>query len=337
MSDTVDRSKMIDRLLASKRTEDRLRAVEAIRVSDDTSWNSRLIDLLDVRPNYLAAVASKAVSELARLDDAPKLLECFESLLSSGTDRDPSYEIRSRLAFTFGRLEYWPAEPALQQGIRRYDSSGGGDVAGALRANCAVALAEMRTKDALRDISLLLFNHAQPPGPQVAAVKALVRLGDRSALVPLAILLANPDGVRPEVLEEAMDAVVELQDERAVEVLGPYLRDSDPGLVVRAALSLAKTHRPEIPELIKGVLGDLSREYLSKVILALGIMRTEEADRALIEIARSPREAERVAAVEALGIGRSEAGLKALEEIAKTDASPAAGNAARKILDDRMT
>src|ERR1051325_9588792 len=130
----------VDRLLASKKAPDRLKAVEWIIQSEDPVWNQRLIGQLSTKPHYIAELAASTLRERVTLEDAPVILDEFIRLIQEG---DQAWQVCSSLAFILGKLEFWPAESALRQGIRTFAGFGDGDRAAGLRANCALALAEM--------------------------------------------------------------------------------------------------------------------------------------------------------------------------------------------------
>ena len=111
-----------------------------------------------------AALAAEALGESA--DDAAALAmtERFGFLSEDGLARDPGCHIRANLAFALGRLDYRPASDVLRVGIRttQIEAVGGVpfDTAAHLRANCALALAQIRDPDCVRDIALLLFDRS---------------------------------------------------------------------------------------------------------------------------------------------------------------------------------
>jgi HEAT repeat protein len=289
-------------LLQSKKTEDRARAVRLLRRVEVTPETQRLLLVaLKDHVSFVATQAAEALGELADDSAAVEMTDRFLYLSEDGPKRDPGCHIRSNLAFAFGRLTYYLAERALRIGIRaRQIEAVGGvpfDTAAHLRANCALALAQLRSREALRDISLLLFDMGtnvygsrldiRPPTvePRKAAAQALVRLGDPNGLVPLALKLTYPGDEDVEVLQECMQAVVELEDERGPELLCPYLKHHDRHLAAFAAVMLAQTRAPEATTLLQETIPYFTGDPLRAVILALTAMRTDEADALLRALA----------------------------------------------------
>src|SRR5579871_4526276 len=107
-------------LLRSRRTEDRIRAVEALGRSPEPDDIPLLLEALRDRSHYVAALAATGLSEAAPREFAPELLERFDELAADGLKRDPGCHIRAHLAFALGRLEYGPAIESLRAGIRTH-------------------------------------------------------------------------------------------------------------------------------------------------------------------------------------------------------------------------
>src|SRR5437764_19174 len=153
-----------DNLLHSPQASDRVRALERIVRSEDPSWTPQLLAALRDRLHHVAALAAEGLGKCADFSVAPQLLERFDYCQEDGPRRDPGAYVRSHQAFAFGRLNYGPATDSLRRGIRTYEFKGIIDQSTGLRANSALALAEMRSPDALRDISDLLFSRRGRPG-----------------------------------------------------------------------------------------------------------------------------------------------------------------------------
>jgi HEAT repeat protein len=343
-------------LLASRRTEDRIRAVHRIARMPDPERQTLLLQALQDRASYVATLAAETLGQCADESSAARMTERFLYLMEDGIKRDPGCHVRAHLAFAFGRLEYLPARDALRAGIRavQVEAVGGVpfDTAAHLRANCALALAQIHAPDALRDITLLLFDMsgnalagnrptlcgdavsaAVKMEPRKAAAQALARLGDRDALIPLALRLTYPENELPEVLQECMQAVVELEDERALEWLAPYLVHRDRHLAAFAALMVARTRAPEALALLRDAVPHFSGDPLRAVVLAILTLRTEEAQEALLGLTDDEREEVRLAVAEALADAPDEASRERLRRLAAKDRSPTVRSAAKRALE----
>ena len=295
------------RRLALKQTEDRMRVVKQLARIADLDAQRLLVAVLKDRSSYVATLAAETLAECAEAPLLPALLAHFEYLSVDGPKRDPGCHVRSKLAYAFGRLEVMSAVDALRVGIRTRQMEGGGggslpaDTAIPLRANCALALAQLRDPLALRDISILLFDEGDAyftaasnvlyvtVEARKAAAQALGRLGNPAGVVALAIKLAYPGSEVPEVLQECMQAVVDLEDDYALELLEPYLSHRDQHLIAFAALMIARTREPQALALIVKTLDRLTGDPLQAGILAISTIRTEEAQAMLKQLATSDR------------------------------------------------
>ena len=341
---TLVDAEQVRKRLRSRQTQDRIGAVKQASGLDQPERQALLLEALADKSPYVGALAAEALGESA--DDAAALVmtERFALLSEDGPVRDPGCHIRGNLAFALGRLEYYAASDVLRVGIRavQIESVGGVpfDTAAHLRANCALALAQIRDLDSIRDIALLLFDrsgfaHGLPDPkvkmePRKAAARALSLMGSAQARLPLTLRLVHPENEEPEVLQECMQALVELEDPHALEVLQPYLRHRDMRLAAFAALMIAQTQDPKAASLLAGAIERLSGDPLRATVLALMTLHTPEAQELLYSLTRSDREAVRLAAIDALP--RSSAGRTVLEALSAHDASPHVRAAAKAVL-----
>ncbi len=291
----------IGELLASRRVEDRLRGVGlASRLTDAEGRELLLRALLD-KTNYVAAEAAKALGDCADQDADTAMVERFQWLSENGPKRDAGCHIRANLAFAFGKRECHQSTDALRIGICtvQIEAVGGVpyDVGAHLRANSALSLAQMRARDCLRDIAPLLFDFgenrvgAKPGTPLIrgevrkAAAQAIGILGNIDGLTVLAVKLMFPGDELLEVLQECMQSVVDLKDERALELLVPYLQTHEDELLAAfAGLMIAQTRTPQAPALLSEALPRFSGDSLEAVVLALTTLRTPEAEAALAKL-----------------------------------------------------
>jgi HEAT repeat protein len=249
----------------------------------------------------VAAEAATLLGDCADMAADMVMVERFLWLAEKGATRDVGCHVRAHLALAFGKRECHLAIDALRIGVKtvQIEAVGGVpfDVGAFLRANSALALAQMRAPDALRDIAPMLFDFgknrvgAKISTPEirsvtrVAAAQALGILGNREALAVLAAKLLFPDRESPDVLQECMASVIALQDERALELLTPYL-DTHPDemLAAYAGLMIAQSRAPEAPILLRDSLPRFSGDSLQVVLMALTTLRTAEAEAILEEL-----------------------------------------------------
>ena len=145
--------------------------------------------------------------------------------------RVPGCTVRSEIVQALGVLAGRQAVDVLRLAVRtvQIETVAGGleDTATGLRANAALALANVVGVEAATDLAILLFdmkpNVAVPPSEapyakvaaRAAAARALGQVGGPPAEALLAAKLAHPAGEVPEVLVECMDALVAVGSARA--------------------------------------------------------------------------------------------------------------------------
>ncbi len=285
------------RLLASRSTTERIQAVQVIVKRAESAYQDLLLKALTDKSNY---VASRAAEGLAQIADGAALWQMrdrFLYLSEEGLKRDPGCQVRAWLAFAFGKQGFREATEALRIGIRTVQMEPVGgvpfDTGAHLRANCALALGQIKAPDTIRDITLLLFEPNDPLNQKVemrkAAAKALALTCDPNALIPLTLRLSYPFTETAEVLQECMQSLVALDDERAIEILQPYLSHKDDSLAAFSCLMIAQTNQPNAARIVFEAVETFRDNALLAVILALASIRSEEAQEYLIELTRSSK------------------------------------------------
>ena len=162
------------------------------------------------------------------------------------------------------------------------------------------------------------------------AARALSLSGNIQARLPLTLKLVHPENEEPEVLQECMQALIELEDPNALEVLEPYLKHSDRRLAAYASLMIAQSQQPGAAALLANAVEQFSGDALKAVVLALSTVRDPDAYDHLHRLLKSEREAVRLAVIDALPPdAASQALLKAL---AARDISPRVKAAAKAAL-----
>ncbi|HEV2472240.1 MAG TPA: HEAT repeat domain-containing protein [Chthonomonadales bacterium] len=293
-----------ERLLTSRDTLDRARALRLLERRDIPSRQALLLRALKDRSNYIAAAAAQILADCAEEPSLSAMRERFCFLAQDGLKRDPGCHIRSHLAIAFGRLAYTPAIADLREGLQtvQIEPVAGipTDTAVHLRANCALALGALHDFNAIRDVAVLLFTPSDNLDCAKAAVRSLAMMGHESCLIPLHLALCGIGTMPAELLEECMAADVELEDPRAVEVLTPFLHGSNPGLAAFAAIMVARTRAPEAADILLEAIDRFRAENLEAVALAVCAMRTEGSVKAAAEMLQSARSDVRLAVLAAM-------------------------------------
>ena len=324
--------------MRSRKTEDRIRAVQRLAARADADTAEILLTTLDDPSAYVGRLAADELAQVATWEICDRLTERFRYFAEDGFRRDPGCFIRTSLAFALGKCEYAPAVDLLIDGIRTVQieplADSVFDMACQLRASCAMSLAEIRAPNAIEEIMPLLFdtglNRVDKPeeavrtNPEVRSVaaRALARLGSPAGLMPLSIKLLFPDEEKePDVTTECMSAAAAVGGESALRYLKPYLRHANTTFVAHAALAISTVRASDAHMDILMAIGRVSGNLLTAVVLALTTIRSVEAEAALIGLKDSPRGEVRLALVEVLSVRGDDESGRILAVMARADAN----------------
>lgn len=230
--------------------------------------------------------AARVVAEFEYKDGIPDLLKAFDRLLHNAADLDPGCLGKIDIIKALRRLKAYEC-PTYLCGIRyrQFESDWGGkqDRAAQLRAECALALAEMGYNNALLHIGELL---ADPEiEARVGAAQALSCFAGRA---PAALLrlraLSGEEDVR--VLEEIFSGLFAIsfptdsadEEDDSVRFVGRFLESSDVDVVAVAAISLGSSRKPLAFQVLREFAENSFDEDLKKIAFeAIAILRLPEA------------------------------------------------------------
>lgn len=315
--------------------EERLARVHRLGRHDAPGAAAELAAFLADASQHVREAAARSLGRLgeAALGQAEALAACYDWSDAAGPERDPGCRVRCAALESLGQMGYRPAAEQARRAIRTYQPERVGfgleDTAVRLRAIAAGVLAQLGAPDAPLDLGVLLFDtttvvpvaesearFATMPA-RVAAARALGATADAAALIPLAIRLAHPAGEAAEVLVECMDAVAALGSPRAVEILHPFLRHTDPYLTAGAATALARAAGAAALPLLAESLPSAPREAQEPMALAIASIRSDETVGTLIGLAEHPEPGVRAAAARGLLMVASPEALGALRRLSR--------------------
>lgn len=318
-------------LLRSRNTEDRLRGLRLMTEDPSLADVPILMRLLHDRSQIVAARAVRLIADRSVYEAVPDLMKRYLWFHDKPLDRDPGCTVRCEIVLALGKLAGRSAIDVIRLAMRtvQIETVAGGleDTATGLRANAAIALANVGDQDALTDLAILLFdmkpNVAVPPSEapyakvatRAAAARALGQLGYPAAEALLVAKLCHPGGEVPEVLVECMDSLVALESPRDVEFIAPLLKEREPYVVAGAATALAATGKPEVAELLHEAVSTAVRDARESIVLALATLRNNEALEHLISLLQHPDPTLRSAAAQGLESFPDSAVTEAMERM----------------------
>ncbi|MGI6081699.1 MAG: HEAT repeat domain-containing protein [Limnochordia bacterium] len=305
----------------SRTWRSRLQTVQEIVRSHDPSRRHLLVEALEDRSNFVVAAAATGLASSAGEDIIEPLMGRYRWFDEKGETRDVTCAARIAIVSALITCRAVEAGDIYLRAVKtsQVEPSGMGleDVAVPLRIKAANALAEFRIPGALVALAILLVDDIA--AARLAAIQALHHLGDPGVVALLAMRLAGSKDEDPEVLVACMDALVSLDPEAALEVVPPFLTETDPYMVAGAATALAgadRSYHQRVLALLEDACHHTATEAQEAVILAIASMRSDAVAASLSRLADHHKEAIRLATVVALEQRADAESLRLLQELA---------------------
>ena len=260
-------------------TEDALAAIHAIRQAPESHDLMReLASFLQNKSNHVVAAAAATIERLEAPALAPGLVQAFERLMRDPAKLDPG--CKALIAIVQALVQFDdPAAKVYFAGIRHVQMEGSFgppvDVAAPLRGLCARGLARMRHPDALLECVTLLADRQIPA--RTGAIRAIADAGrpEGILLLRLKALLGDKE---PEITGECFSALLSLDPAGSLEFVAQFLKSPAEGIGELAVLALGESHLPAAFAILrKGWEGGAIREQRKTLLLAIAMLRSEEA------------------------------------------------------------
>lgn len=228
--------------MASKRLEDRIERLRQLRTAQpEPETVSILRKSLTDRSNLVVAEAARTAGELRLVELIPDLIAAFDRLFGDPVKTDPKCWGKTAIVKALAQLDYSESPPFVR-GSRHIQMEpvwgGQEDAAPQLRANCFLALvqcSDLTRFEVLRHVVDAMGDAADPV--RIEAVRALNQLaGDESVL--LLRLKTRLGDRRPLIIGHVFDALLDLEEDRAVPFVTEYLKSGNLELRDEAALAL---------------------------------------------------------------------------------------------------
>lgn len=262
------------------------------------------------RSNLLAARAAEIAGEWQLLDLHDDLLAGYAYFADDPVKRDPTCAAKFAIANALVELDRSDDELFLA-GIRtvQLEPAYGRpvDTAAKLRAICALGLARSRYPDVLLELAQLLID--PEPDARLGAIQAIGQATEAGGLPLLwfKLMLGDPD---PAVVYESMAVALLLMPERAVKLVAAYLLVNDVPTAESAALALGESRLSEaFPALVEGWEQSQEPAVRQTILLALAMLRDDEATEFLIQVLETGSSYEARDALAALQVYRDDSRL----------------------------
>ncbi len=205
---------------------------------------------LAARSNLLVARAAEIVGEWALAGYAPELTAAFERFLVDAARRDPTCAAKFAIAEALNRLEVRDAD-LFRRGVGHVQPEpvwgGQEDTAARLRAVCALGLARSDPPDTLLALATLL---ADPEADARRGATRAIAYATRPGGAALLWYKAHVGDAEPAVLFECYSALLALQSEEAISLVGRLAGDDDPPRAEAAMLALGSSRLPAVLPLL---------------------------------------------------------------------------------------
>jgi len=266
--------------------EETLARLAAIQRDPATGGIADVRAALGHERSFVVGRAADVAAELGP-ELAAELVAAFARVTAAEDDREcmaADAVLKAMAKLGVGAPETYLAALRMRRMIRVVD--GYADVAASLRAHAAMALVETGFSAALEEVAPMLAD--LEASVRTAAAEALGVLGGSGAAAVLLLKLSVGDQ-DSDVLGACLSGLLRLDVDRYLPTVAKYLGDDDPRLVELAALALGETHAAPAFVALRDVLETVPRSAVSTVLLALALLRRDEATALLSEtVERAP-------------------------------------------------
>ncbi|UBF23713.1 HEAT repeat domain-containing protein [Kovacikia minuta CCNUW1] len=302
----------------SRKLEEILATLNQIR--DDPASEEAIATLRQtLKGRYSVAIAqvAKIVREATLFQLLPDLVAAFDRMMVKPVETDPGCLAKKEIAETLYHLEY-SEENLFLHGVRHVQMEpvwgGKEDKATTLRGTCALGLVRMNYPQALVELGDLL---ADPEVEARIAAARAIAYTENPAGIPL-LRLRVKVGDQPAVLIECLMALLKLAPTETLPLIKNFLYPHPelPGLVrdiettEAAVLALGESHLPEAFDILKDWWQSIHEPELRRSgLLAIAMLRHEEALNFLLSVLAAGSIADARAAIAALNLYRQDSSL----------------------------
>jgi len=287
-------------------TSDRLAALAALHdrlLTDDI--RARIHQSLADKNNLIAAAAAKLAKKHAFSAAIPDLCAAWKRFLESPLKNDKLCHAKLAIIDALDELQHDDQEIFLDATrYRQLEPAYGGavDTAIKVRIRGAQALVRLGCREIFFVLSDLLMEN-EPEARRSAAVILSGLDDERSELLLRQRVIAGD--ARPENCGDYFRALLSLNPRRSMPFVVRYLDDPDTAIVDEAIIALGESRIPEALDHLKRLFAyTIDGERLGVLILAISLLRSDDAADFLLQIVREQGAKQALAAIDALRIYR---------------------------------
>lgn len=286
--------------------DDRLAELDALRTSPKSDTSAiTLRHALGLKNSFIVARAAELVGEyeLSELSDA--LVSAFDRLIGEGHEKDKGCRAKAVLVESLQLLGVPEAQVYLQ-GARHIQMEpvwgGRVDTAGSLRSASAVGLVRMNHHESLLVLADLLADPLAPVRGDAARTLAYRGSADGLALLRMRVQIGEGDS---NALTECVLAMLQLDAQASMDLVHAMFNGPDPIVSESTALAMGQSRLPVAFDVLRSWWMNCEvREMCKTLMLAIAMLRRDEATEFLVSTIGQGKCTEARDAVDALAIYR---------------------------------
>ncbi|MBP6786391.1 MAG: hypothetical protein KA170_02295 [Candidatus Promineofilum sp.] len=262
---------------------------------------------LAARSNLLVGRAAEIVGEWALAAYVPELVAAFDHFLEDAVRRDPTCAAKFAIAEALNRLEVRDAD-LFRRGVGHVQPEpvwgGQEDTAARLRAVCALGLTRSDPPDTLLALAALLADpEADARSGATRAIAYASRPGG-AALLWYKAFVGDPE---PAVMFECYSALLALEPEAAISLVGRLAGGDDPAQAEAAVLALGSSRLAAVLPLLVELRATASEPSLRRTTLtAIAMLGDDPAFGFLLNLLTEGPPRDAADALGALGLFRDD-------------------------------
>ncbi|KIG15221.1 hypothetical protein DB30_05765 [Enhygromyxa salina] len=281
------------------------RLAEAVTDPHAPAARAALSKALGARSNLVVAAALEVICEHELSGFEASMRAAFDKAMTDPVRTDPGCRTKVGVVKALDLLSE-PADELFLAAVRHVQPEpvwgGSQDSAVALRGMAAMALVNRRNPEAMIELARLLADPEREA--RRMAADAVAASGDVAAGVPLLILRIRAGDPEPEVLGACFAALLALDAADTFGFVVEHLRGRDELVVEAAALALGQERPAGALAALRAFVESTLLEPRRVGLLAIAMLRTEEAWAYLLELVAEAPEGLARGAIEALGVYR---------------------------------
>ncbi len=292
--------------------EERLAELDALRINPKTEETRRALRrALGLKNSFIVARAAELVGEFELPDLSDALVGAFDRLIDEGREKDKGCRAKAAVVEAL-QLIGAPEDRVYLRGARhiQMEPAWGGrvDTAGPLRSASAVGLVRMNHHEILLVLADLLADPLAPVRGDAARTLAYRGAADGLALLRMRVQIGEEDS---NVITECVLAMLQLDARVSMDLVHALYNGPNPIASESAVLALGQSRLSEAFDVLRDWwLSSEGGEMRKTLMLAIAMLRRDEATAFLIATVSQGRYTDARDAVDALAIYRHDDSVK---------------------------